>query len=417
MEILSTGEKIKKARIEKGFTLKDICKDKISVSKMSCIENGKAEAKEWILDYVAEILGLPLEYLQEDVEAQILKSTAEIEGSNDPEERMDVLEINLRYAEEHELYNLAFKMAHMLFNTYIMASEPQKIQKLIPKYYEIWNKSGIKDCEVIYLMDIAGFFYETGEYEQAESYYKNLRKASKKCKDNKNLARAAFCEAACCVKQKKYDAAYELLKKHEKFIEQMTDDCIKAEACQLLAMLSIRRGDANFSCYENKTYELYGDNDDCIAEAKFEFAAAMLDADMEDKAAAYIEIAMDIFQGNSIEDRAEFMLKCVGALVERGIIDTIKEKCDEATELAIASGNLKLIEKGYYLKSVVLEDKKDFKSAMHYIGLSLDTIMKSGTNLEIYRRYLQYGVMYHRMENITQALKYFNLAIRMEKSI
>ena len=44
MEILSTGQKIKRARIYKGITLKELCKDKISISKMSCIENGKVKA-------------------------------------------------------------------------------------------------------------------------------------------------------------------------------------------------------------------------------------------------------------------------------------------------------------------------------------------------------------------------------------
>ena len=41
MEILSTGEKIKRARVYKGITLKELCRDRISISKMSCIENGK----------------------------------------------------------------------------------------------------------------------------------------------------------------------------------------------------------------------------------------------------------------------------------------------------------------------------------------------------------------------------------------
>ena len=46
MEILSTGEKIKRSRIYKGITLKELCGDKISISKMSCIENGKIKADE-----------------------------------------------------------------------------------------------------------------------------------------------------------------------------------------------------------------------------------------------------------------------------------------------------------------------------------------------------------------------------------
>ena len=44
MEILSTGEKIKRSRIYKGVTLKELCANEISISKMSCIENGKVKA-------------------------------------------------------------------------------------------------------------------------------------------------------------------------------------------------------------------------------------------------------------------------------------------------------------------------------------------------------------------------------------
>ena len=50
MEILSTGQKIKRARIYKGITLKELCNDSISISKMSCIENEK------IISYIADII-------------------------------------------------------------------------------------------------------------------------------------------------------------------------------------------------------------------------------------------------------------------------------------------------------------------------------------------------------------------------
>ena len=57
MEILSTGQKIKRARIYKGITLKELCKDKISISKMSCIENGKVKADSETIKYISEIIG------------------------------------------------------------------------------------------------------------------------------------------------------------------------------------------------------------------------------------------------------------------------------------------------------------------------------------------------------------------------
>ena len=43
MNFLSTGEKIKRARIYRGITLKELCQKDISISRMSCIENGKVK--------------------------------------------------------------------------------------------------------------------------------------------------------------------------------------------------------------------------------------------------------------------------------------------------------------------------------------------------------------------------------------
>ena len=63
MDFLSTGEKIKRARIYKGLTLKQLCEDDISISRMSCIENGKVKADKWVLELVAKRLDLDLEYL------------------------------------------------------------------------------------------------------------------------------------------------------------------------------------------------------------------------------------------------------------------------------------------------------------------------------------------------------------------
>ena len=71
MEILSTGEKIRRARIQKGMTLKTLCGDEISVSKMSTIENDKIQAEEWILDLVSERLGIKKDDLKKDIVQEI----------------------------------------------------------------------------------------------------------------------------------------------------------------------------------------------------------------------------------------------------------------------------------------------------------------------------------------------------------
>ena len=35
-------------------SLKELCEDKISIAKMSCIENGKAKADKELLEYIAK---------------------------------------------------------------------------------------------------------------------------------------------------------------------------------------------------------------------------------------------------------------------------------------------------------------------------------------------------------------------------
>ena len=83
MEILSTGEKIKRARIYKGITLKELCGEEISISKMSCIENGKIKADDECLKYISDKLQIDYSYLVQDVYEQIkenIKSVRPADG-------------------------------------------------------------------------------------------------------------------------------------------------------------------------------------------------------------------------------------------------------------------------------------------------------------------------------------------------
>ena len=89
MEVLSTGEKIKRARVYKGITLKDICGDKISVSKMSCIENNKIKPEPWILEFIADKLDLSMNYLQQDVRQQIKENINGLKNSEFSHEHME----------------------------------------------------------------------------------------------------------------------------------------------------------------------------------------------------------------------------------------------------------------------------------------------------------------------------------------
>ena len=93
MEILSTGEKIKRARVYQGITLKELCSDEISISKMSCIENGKIKADSEILHYISKKLDIDI-YTLEDIINSLKKPNRDPRDDFDkPILKSDVLHI------------------------------------------------------------------------------------------------------------------------------------------------------------------------------------------------------------------------------------------------------------------------------------------------------------------------------------
>lgn len=417
MEILSTGEKIKRARIYKGLTLKELCREKISVSKMSCIENGKVAPETWILEFVAKQLELPSDYLKQGVKEQILTNLKKVENEKDSSLYEESLEYNLKYAEEYGYADLTFNLVHKLFNHYISTNEMEKIQLIISKYYELWTQCSTPENEVLYYMDLAGYFYATEEYMQAAGYYKNVRAISKKNSDYNTLARATYNEAASYFMMQNFERAYEIAVRLSELVDYLELDLKKAEVYHLLGMLSLRRDEGKYLYYQEKAFELYGDNMEYKAYALYDFATVMLDISLEERAVLNIKKALSYYPNSDSPEKVDFMLKCVHCLIEHNLLEPAREECDEVLNLAIKIDNIKYIEKAYHYQSIVLRAEGNYLKAEMYMNLALDALLKFGTNNEIYKRYIEMGHMYHSMDNIPESLKYFNFAIQLQRKM
>ncbi|CAI3671498.1 hypothetical protein CNEO4_40084 [Clostridium neonatale] len=158
MEILSTGEKIKRARIFKGITLKELCQDKISIAKMSCIENGKVKADKELLQYIADKIEIDVDYLLEDVYDQLYnnlislrKNVSCYDGSE--EKLID----NIEYAIKYEYFDLAFELMHILFSCYVEENKVEKIQLIVSQYYDLFQRNNTEENTIIYFKDMAQY--------------------------------------------------------------------------------------------------------------------------------------------------------------------------------------------------------------------------------------------------------------------
>ncbi len=419
MEILSVGEKIKRARIYKGATLKDICGDKISVSKMSCIENDKIRPEYWVLEFIAEKLDLNIDYLLKDVKQQIISNLDLLEKQNFSKDVEEKLYYNLDYALQYNYYDLGFKIIHLLFDQYIKENRFESIQLITSQYYDLSQKSDIEYNKLIYYKDMAKYFYLNGEYSQASTYYNAVRKSIRdsNIEDYDLLTSVAFNEAACYIMLKNYERAYEVAIRLKEMLPYVKDDTKKAEVYQILSIISFKMGKDNFSEYEQKSYKYYGNNGIKKSKAMLNYAIAMFEFGEEQKPIEYIEEGLSVYPKDDEEGYVEYMLMCIDELVKYNVLEVAQKICEDALDNAISCDNIRFIERAYYFKSIILQKQGKYKQSEMYMNLAVDALFKFGNKRERYDRYLEMGNMYYKLGEVREAIKYYSLAMAVEKKM
>ena len=422
MKILSTGEKIKRSRVYKGYTLKDICGDKISVSKMSCIENNKVMAEAWILEHISEKLDIDIDYLNENVLEQVQENINILKKyeKNDKDADFETnVSYNLEFAEKYNYYDLAIELMHMLFNFYLDKKDFEKIQSITPEYYDLYSQASLQDNKLTYYIDIARHLYIKEDYLQASSYYCNVRKglSASKTLNYEKLIIATYNEAACNIMLKNYEYAFEVGTKLLDLVKHVDTELRGAEIYHMLAMLSIRMKNGKFKEYEKKSYELYKDKTSNKAMAIFNYGSTMFDCNMKENAVEYINKGLSCYPRENKTGLVRFMLDCIKELMRNDVVDLAQTISDEVLNYAIDLDDIKFIEKSYYYKAIILDRQGQSSSAEIYMNLSLDSLFKFGKKQDIYARYLEMGNMYYKLSNVADSIKYFSLAIKLEKKM
>ncbi|MCY6484547.1 helix-turn-helix transcriptional regulator [Clostridium aestuarii] len=419
MEVLSVGEKIKRARIYKGFTLKEVCNGEISVSKLSCIENGKIDPEDWVLEFIASKLELDINYLKKDVKEQIDTNIKKLLDDNEIEDYKEKLQYNLELSSRYGYYDLAFDIMHLIIEYLLKNDQLSGIQERLGKYFDLCNSGSSKDKRIIYFMDVAKFLYKNNEYSQAANYFRNIRKKviGEKKKKCIILSEAICLEAQCYLMTHNYNKAYKLAITLDELLQCVESNFKKAEMYHVMAMVYLRADEEKFKEYEQLSYSMYDDNLKREAEALSECGSVMFEVGLSEGAVERVKKALKIYPKADKEKFVDFILKCIKTLIDYNAIDVAKELSEDALDHAITLDNIKFIEKAYYLKSKILQIEKNYISSEMYMNLSLDSLVKFGTKKEIYNRYMEMGEMYNNMGSIREALRYFSLAISLHKKL
>lgn len=418
MEILSTGEKIKRARVYQGITLKELCGNKVSISKMSCIENGKIKADKDVLEYISEKLGLDYDYLVRDVEEQIINNLKLIKRGLVPDEEIDnVINHNLTYALDYSYNDLAFELIHMLFNYYVKKNKVENIQLIISQYYDLYQKNNTPENTITYYVDMATFFYSIKDYNEAINYFSRIRSIIKNKKDFSKADYAYICyrEGKSFEKLGKLDKAYDILKEALKYVDSIEKALDKGDIYHSFGTVCIRLNKKNYEKYINISYEYKKEKVAVLAIAKGKTGESYFYANNREKAIQEIMEGIDLFPTIDEKKYVRFLNKCVKTLYENKEYDIAYEITDKALNSAIDTNDIALIEEAYYLKGMILQKKELYVQAEMYMNLSLDSLFKFANKEKRHERYLDMGEMYYKLGDVKDSLKYFTLAMKLEK--
>ena len=419
MEILATGEKIKRARIYKGLTLKELCEERLSVSKLSCIENDKIQAEPETLQYISEKLDINYSYLTEGIRIQIENNIKTLIKDDNIKDYEEVLEYNLKYAVENEYYDLAFQLMHLLLMYYLEHEENQKVQAITSKYYDLCIKSCIEENYIMYNLDMGKYFYVNKEYYQAISCYSSVRKQlmDSKSAASEKLASVIYDEVTCYMALKNYNDALKLAEQLEGLTEIVDDGIKKGRMYHILAVLFLRVDEKKFKLYESKTYNCYEGSTVNKCWAIFDIACGLFELGVKETAMKYIEQGLELYPKNDEPGWVTYMISCIGALVDSNYLNVAQGICDETLNVAIMLDNIRFIEKAYYYKAIILQKQGNYISAEMYMNLSTDALFKCGSKQERYKRYIEMGNMYHKLGQVNDAIKYLSLAMHLEKKL
>lgn len=418
MEILSTGEKIKRARVYQGITLKELCGDKVSISKMSCIENGKIKADKDILEYISNKLKIDYDYLVRDVEEQIVSNLELIRNNSIPEDEIDdVINHNLNYALEYSYDDLAFELMHILFNFYVERNKVENIQIIISQYYDLYQKNNTRENTITYYIDMATFFYSIKEYNEAVNYYSRARDLIKNSEkfDKEKYSYICYKEGKSYEKLGLLEETYSSIKEAIEYINYIDNDMEKGDIYHCFASVCIRLKKNDADKYIKLAYKYQKENVMILALAKGKNGESYFYVNEREKAIKEIKEGIDLFPTDNKVKYVKFLNKCIRTLYNNEEYDTAYEITDTTLNLAIDTNDIVLIEDAYYLKGMILQKKGLYIQAEMYMNLSLDSLFKFANKEKRYERYLDMAEMYYKLGEVKDSLKYLTLAMKMEK--
>ena len=383
MNILSLGEKIKKLRKEQNMTLKELAGDRITAAQISHIERDKSHTSYELLEYLADKLGVSVDYLLETKEMQskkitdnlILKSEIYIK-CDDLEKAEEQINEIIEICREYKLTENYGKCNNLLAEINCKREDYSSAVYYYEKalYYFIKNED--KD-------DIYNSYVNIGNIYMLDKFYKGALTHfmfAKEILDESNIEDADIYKelyskiSECYMKLNQPQKALDFMEK----IDRMdNEDCIKEEVGILVLkaknLLSVGKYAESKECF-NKALEIIEKEENKSRLAKVYLTMSKIYSEMGDidKHLEYSQKVYDLTKRDENQYMMESLFNMIESYVTRGQYDMAQKYC----KLALVS-SIKNKDKYYEYKSLkfyadMYKNKNEVENSIDYLNKCIE---------------------------------------------
>lgn len=416
MEILSTGEKIRKARIKKSMTLKELCGKEISVSKMSTIENDKVQAEDWILDLVSKRLNISKESLKKDMVEEIDDELARLASRPYSKEYEKELRSLIEVTEENNLPMQTFTARIQLINHYIEKYKIEQLNVEISYLYRTFINVVNQETMYLYFLSMGKYLFATSEYENALVFLHHLMSNYYVLPDfisKEERLEIPLMTVLCQVYLNDYEEAKKLLPYLEELLEVTKSDKTKGQIHLIYYMLEPDNKEEEYEMIS----KYLKDDPELHARAKFRISMKALNEGKISLAYKEMEEASKIYPTEHMSQSVELVLKAMEDFVEKGHYEEASKYIDLVVNAAIENQDSGAVEKAYYFKGILLAESGNYDMAETYLSVSLDMLIKKGKTKELAKRYNDLAHVYNKMDKKEDAIRYLALSLNSRGNI
>lgn len=413
MNILSLGEKIKKLRKEQNMTLKELAGDRITAAQISHIERDKSHTSYELLEYLADKLGVSVDYLLETKEMQskkitdnlILKSEIYIK-CNDLDKAEEQIKEIMEICKEYKLTENYGKCNKLLAEINSKKKDYSSAVYYYEKalYYFIKNE----DKDAIY-----NSYLNIGNIYMLDEFYKGALTHfmfAKEVLDESNIEDVDIYKelyskiSKCYINLGKSEQALEFMEKIDKMDNE---DCVQEEVDILVIkaknLLNVGKYIESKECF-NKALEIIEkeENKNRLANVYLTVSKIYLEMGDIDKNLEYSQKAYDLTKRDENEYMMESLFNIIESYVKRQEYEIAQKYCKLALISAIKNKDKYYEYKSLKFYSDMYKSKDEIDMSIDYLSKCIEIAKELDDKKILADSYIELGKLY---SNISQEME------------